>query len=336
MKGVFITGVAGFIGFHLAGRLLEQGRCVVGMDQLNDYYDPMLKKHRLAHLAKHTNFRFKQTDLADTRTIEALMKEHDIALVVHLAAQPGVRYSLENPLAYIDSNVTGFTHLLEACRKQGIRHLLYASSSSVYGSNVKVPYASDDPVDHPVSFYAATKRAGELIAHSYSHNFGLPTTGLRFFTVYGPWGRPDMAYFSFTKRILAGQPIQVYNHGDMKRDFTYIDDVIRAMELLLDQPPFPDSVGDSACPRTDRSSAPYRLYNIGNHSPVSLLEMIGTLERLLDRKANLEFLPMQPGEARETFADIEPLRKAIGFRPTTVLETGLRHFVNWYRDYYGS
>jgi UDP-glucuronate 4-epimerase len=331
---VLVTGAAGFIGMHLSKRLLEQGYEVVGIDNLNDYYDPKLKEARLAELNKYKHFTFIKLDLVDKEGILELFNKFSLTYVIHLAAQAGVRYSLQNPHAYVDSNLVGFVNILEACRHYPVKHFIYASSSSVYGSNQKMPFSTSDNVDHPVSLYAATKKANELIAHTYSHLYGIPTTGLRFFTVYGPWGRPDMAYFSFTKNILEGKPIKVFNHGNMRRDFTYIDDIVEGMVRLLDKPPVSNPNWDRMSPDPSSSYAPYKIYNIGNNQPVKLLDFIETLESLLGVKAKMEFLPMQPGDVEATYADIDDLQKAVGFHPSTSIEDGLRKFVEWYRNYY--
>ena len=331
---VLVTGAAGFIGSHLSHRLLERGDEVLGYDNLNDYYDPALKDARLAQLLPKIGFRFVRGALEDRAALEAAFDEFNPQRVVNLAAQAGVRYSLENPHAYIDSNIVGFTNILEACRHRGVEHLVYASSSSVYGANRKLPFAVEDSVDHPVSLYAATKKANELMAHTYSHLFGLPTTGLRFFTVYGPWGRPDMALFLFTRNILAGKPIDVFNHGRHTRDFTYIDDIVEGVIRTLDTVPGPDSAYDPLLPNPGSSSAPYRVYNIGNHQPVQLLRYIEVLEDCLGRKAEKRLLPMQPGDVPDTEADVEALRRDTGYSPATPIETGIRRFVDWYRAFY--
>ncbi|MDR7927655.1 NAD-dependent epimerase [Acidithiobacillus thiooxidans] len=330
---VLITGVAGFIGFHLARRLLADGWIVQGIDNLNDYYDPNLKKDRLAQLEGHPAFQFKKIDLADRSAMETLFAGPHFDVVIHLAAQAGVRYSLQAPHSYVDSNVTGFLHILEGCRAQKVGHLLFASSSSVYGANSQLPYSVHDPVDHPVSLYAATKRAGELMAHSYAHLYGIPCTGLRFFTVYGPWGRPDMAYFSFTRKILAGEKIPVFNHGKMQRDFTYIDDIIEGITRLVPKIPGPQA-NWPADPAS--SAAPFQIHNIGNHTPVALTDFIKTLEECLDKKAEIEWLPMQDGDVVATYADVSALQEAVAFAPDTPLRAGLQHFVDWYRRYYGN
>lgn len=331
---VLVTGAAGFIGFHLSRRLLAAGVEVVGLDNLNDYYDVELKKDRLAILLQTQNFTFVELDLIDTSGMEKLFKEHSFQRVVNLAAQAGVRYSLENPKAYVDSNLSGFLNILEGCRHNRVEHLVYASSSSVYGLNSSMPFSVHDNVDHPLSLYAASKKANELMAHSYSHLYGMSVTGLRFFTVYGPWGRPDMALFLFTKAILAGEPIKVFNQGKMERDFTYVDDIVEGIVRLLPTLPQPNPEWDGAAPDPGSSPAPYRLYNIGNHSPVKLLDFIALIEKALGRKARKELLPMQPGDVPATYADVEALNQAVGFSPDTPLEKGIAEFVQWYRDYY--
>ncbi|MFM2041579.1 MAG: hypothetical protein RLY86_155 [Pseudomonadota bacterium] len=332
---VLVTGAAGFIGFHVARRLLAAGRPVVGLDNLNAYYDVRLKQARLDLLAAEPAFRFHRLDLADGPGMAALFGDLRPATVIHLAAQAGVRHSLDNPAAYADSNLTGFLNILEGCRHQGVGHLVYASTSSVYGANTTMPYSVHDNVDHPISLYAATKKANELMAHSYSHLFRLPVTGLRFFTVYGPWGRPDMAYFLFTQAILDGKPIKLFNEGCMQRDFTYIDDIVEGVVRAADRPatPNPDWRGDRPDPGT--STAPYRLYNIGNNRPVDLMRMIAVLEECLGRTAEKILLPMQPGDVPATCADIDDLARDVGFTPATPIEVGLERFVRWYRDYYG-
>lgn len=331
---ILVTGAAGFIGSHLSHRLLERGDEVLGLDNLNDYYDPTLKQARLERLLPRPGFSFVQGSLEDRGTVERAFANFRPEKVVNLAAQAGVRYSLENPQAYIESNIVGFTNILEACRHGGVDHLVYASSSSVYGSNRKLPFSVEDSVDHPVSLYAATKKANELMAHTYSHLFGLPTTGLRFFTVYGPWGRPDMALFLFTRNILAGRPIDVFNHGRHTRDFTYIDDIVEGVIRTLDRVPGPDPDYDPMHPNPGSSSAPYRVYNIGNSAPVPLLRYIEVLEECLGRKAEMNLLPLQPGDVPDTASDVEALRRDTGYRPSTPIETGIRNFVDWYRDYY--
>jgi UDP-glucuronate 4-epimerase len=329
---LLVTGCAGFIGFFLCRRLLARGDTVIGIDSLNDYYDVSLKRARLAQLEPQTAFRFLQMDVADREGMATLFAARRFDAVVHLAAQAGVRYSLANPLAYVDSNLTGFAHVLEGCRHGRVGHLVFASSSSVYGSNHRTPFSEHDPVDHPVSFYAATKRANELMAHTYAHLYALPTTGLRFFTVYGPWGRPDMAYFSFSKRILAGEPIQVFNGGDMERDFTYVDDIVEGMIRVIDARPGGNAGQALSSPAV--STAPYRVYNIGNNTPVKLMHFIEVLESCLGKKATLEMAPMQPGDVYRTCADVSDLERDIGFRPDTPIETGLARFAEWYRQYY--
>ncbi|HGM5805738.1 TPA: NAD-dependent epimerase [Serratia marcescens] len=329
-----VTGAAGFIGYHVAERLLTAGHQVVGIDNLNDYYDVGLKTARLDRLADKPGFRFIKLDLADREGMAALFAEHQFQRVIHLGAQAGVRYSLVNPLAYADANLIGHLNVLEGCRHNKVEHLLYASSSSVYGLNRKLPFATEDSVDHPVSLYAATKKANELMAHSYSHLYGLPTTGLRFFTVYGPWGRPDMALFKFTKAILAGESIDVYNHGDMHRDFTYIDDIAEAIVRLQAVIPQADPswTVEQGSPAT--SSAPYHVYNIGNNTPVKLMEYIRALEQALGVTARKNMLPMQPGDVMDTSADTEELYRDIGFKPETSVEEGVKRFVDWYKAFY--
>ncbi|MGI3903998.1 MAG: NAD-dependent epimerase [Janthinobacterium lividum] len=333
---MLVTGAAGFIGFHLATRLLAEGDRVTGVDNLNDYYDVDLKRARLELLRAHPNFTFEQIDLSDKPSIDALFDREPFDLVVNLAAQAGVRYSLVNPHAYINSNISGFVNVLEACRHTRVGHLLYASSSSVYGALTAMPFSVRQNVDHPVSLYAASKKANELIAHTYSHLFRLPTTGVRFFTVYGPWGRPDMALFLFTRAILAGQPIDVFNNGQMERDFTYIDDIVEGLVRLGRQPATPDLGWDSAHPTPNTSNAPYRIYNIGNHQPVRLLKMIEILEDCLGRKAEKRFLPMQPGDVPATYADIDDLKRDVGFEPAISIEVGVERFVRWYRSHYSA
>jgi len=332
---VLVTGAAGFIGFHVAKRLLESGRTIVGLDNLNAYYDPKLKEARLAVLAKYPGFRFVKLDLADRAGMAALFAEHRFPYVVHLAAQAGVRYSLIDPHAYIDSNIVGFTNILEGCRHNGCKHLLYASSSSVYGANTKMPFSIHDNVDHPLSLYGASKKANELMAHSYSHLFRLPTTGLRFFTVYGPWGRPDMAMWIFAKAILAGEPIKLFNHGNMRRDFTFVDDVVESIERLVERAPEPNPNWSGDAPDPGSSTAPWRVYNIGNNSPVELLEVVGLLEEAIGKKAVRELLPMQPGDVPATYADVDDLMRDVDFRPATPIGEGIRRFVAWYREYHG-
>ncbi len=331
---VLVTGAAGFIGFALARRLLEGGRIVVGIDSLNDYYDPALKKARLAVLRQFNSFTFHKLDLADRANTEAIFRDGEFGPVVHLAAQAGVRYSLQNPHAYLDANLAGFLNVLEGCRHRRTPHLVFASSSSVYGANTRLPFSVHDNVDHPVSLYAATKKANELMAHSYSHLYGLPTTGLRFFTVYGPWGRPDMAMFIFAKAIAKGQPIKLFNAGKMRRDFTYVDDVTEAVERLIARVPAksnrpPEGESDPAT-----STAPWRIYNIGNNCTVEVTRVVELLEQELGRKAKVELLPMQPGDVSETCADVDDLMSDVGFRPSTPIEQGVRNFIAWYRDFY--
>ncbi len=329
-----VTGAAGFIGFHVARVLLERGVPVTGVDNLNAYYDPDLKTARLRQLEGYPGFSFVKLDLAQREATAELFAEARPEFVIHLAAQAGVRYSLEHPNAYIDSNLVGFGNILEGCRREGVRHLTYASSSSVYGANTQMPFSIHDNVDHPVSLYAATKKANELMAHSYSHLYQLPTTGLRFFTVYGPWGRPDMALFKFTRAILAGEPIEVYNNGKMRRDFTYIDDVVEGVVRAATRTATGNPSWTGRAPDPATSSAPYRLYNIGNSQPVDLLTMIELLEGALGREAKRTYLPMQPGDVPETSADLEDLVRDVGYRPATPLKDGIERFVAWYRDYY--
>lgn len=334
MARVLVTGAAGFIGYHATERLLADGHEVVGYDNLNSYYDPALKQARLARLNARDGFRFVDGDLADGALLRGSFDEFQPERVLHLAAQAGVRYSIDHPFSYVSSNLVGFANLLEACRAVPPAHLVFASSSSVYGANRRLPFATDDRSDHPVSLYAATKKSNEAMAHAYAHLFGIPTSGLRFFTVYGPWGRPDMAYFSFTRAILAGETIRVFNNGELMRDFTYIDDVVTGIVRLLEHPAAPDPDWNAEDPVGGSSNAPFRLYNIGNHSPVRLMDFIRTLERIIGREAVLEMAPMAAGDVHATFADVEPLARATGFSPDTPIETGLRRFVDWYRDYY--
>ena len=331
---ILVTGAAGFIGFCFARRLLESGRAVIGVDNLNTYYDPALKEARLAKLNELPGFTFHRLDLADRAATEALFRNGRFPSVVHLAAQAGVRYSLQNPHAYLDANLAGFLNVLEGCRSGGTRHLIYASSSSVYGANTRLPFSVHDNVDHPISLYAATKKANELMAHAYSKLYGLPATGLRFFTVYGPWGRPDMAMFIFTKAILEGRPIRLFNHGQMRRDFTYIDDIVVAMERLLDRPPGADPNWSGNAPDPSSSSEPWRLYNIGNNRSVEVTKVVDLLERELGRKAVKELVDMQPGDVPETCADIDDLTRDIGFTPATPIEEGIPRFVSWYREFH--
>jgi len=352
---VLVTGSAGFIGSHVALYLLARGDDVVGLDNLNAYYDPVLKERRLERLRAFADgtlneevyphvrksdevgrFTFHKLDLADRAGMDALFAEKGIERVVHLAAQAGVRYSLEDPFAYVDSNITGFLTILEGCRHYGIEHLVYASTSSVYGANTKIPFRVDEPADHPLAFYGASKRANELMAHSYSHLFEIPTTGLRFFTVYGPWGRPDMALFKFTRAILAGEPVEVFNYGNHKRDFTYIDDIVEGVVAALDHVAAPDPDWDSTAPASDRSYAPWRLYNIGNQRPVELMRYIALLEQELGHKAEKVYLPLQPGDVPDTYADTASLARDVGYQPNTPVEEGVKRFVRWYRAYYGA
>jgi UDP-glucuronate 4-epimerase len=331
---VLVTGAAGFIGMHVSQRLLAAGVEVVGLDNLNDYYDPTLKEARLARLRGTPGFSFTRMDVADRPGMAALFERERFDRVCHLAAQAGVRYSLQNPHAYVDANLVGFVNVLEGCRHAGVKHLVYASSSSVYGGNVKMPFSEHDPVEHPVSLYAATKKANELMAHTYSHLFGLPTTGLRFFTVYGPWGRPDMAAFLFADAILAGRPIDVFNHGDMQRDFTYVDDIVEGVVRLLDHPPAGDPTFDPMKPDPARSRAPYRIFNIGNSDPEPLMDFIGEIEAAVGKTAEKRFLPLQDGDVPATFADTAELAALVGFRPRTDVREGVKRFVEWYRAYY--
>ena len=327
-KTILITGCAGFIGFHLAKRLLLNNYAIIGVDNLNSYYDVNLKKARLKLLKEHENFSFELITIEDKEALEKIFFLNNIDIVINLAAQAGVRYSLENPDAYIQSNVIGFMNILKCCNRHQIEHLIYASSSSVYGANNKMPFSTNDNVDHPISLYAATKRVNELLAYTYSHLYDLPTTGLRFFTVYGPWGRPDMSYFKFTKAIMKGDPIQVYNSGNMKRDFTYIDDIVEGIVRLLGKKP------ERIQLPTISSNAPYKIYNIGNNQPVKLMEFISVFEEKIGKKAIKEFLPMQAGDVHETYADIEDLEKDIGFKPQTTINEGIGKFIDWYKEYY--
>ena len=331
---VLVTGAAGFIGFHVAQRLLSTGRDVVGLDIVNDYYDPKLKQARLDILERHANFSFVKLDLTDRVSTRKLFEQHRFPVVIHLAAQAGVRYSLDYPHAYVDANLEGFINVLEGCRHGGCKHLLFASSSSVYGANTKLPFSVQDNVDHPVSLYAASKKANELMAHAYSHLYRIPATGLRFFTVYGPWGRPDMAMFIFAKAILGGTPIKLFNHGNMRRDFTFIDDVSEAIVRLMGRPPRgdPDWSGQKPDPAT--SAAPWKIYNIGNNHPEDLMHVVSLLEKEFGRTAAKEMLPMQPGDVPATYADIEDLARDIGFRPATTIEDGIARFAKWYREYH--
>ncbi|HYS89974.1 MAG TPA: NAD-dependent epimerase [Bradyrhizobium sp.] len=333
-NAVLVTGAAGFIGFHVAQRLLSNGRSVVGLDVLNNYYDPKLKKARLEILKRHPNFTFVKLDLTDRAATKSLFAQHRFPAVIHLAAQAGVRYSLEHPHAYTDANVEGFVNVLEGCRHNECKHLLFASSSSVYGANTKLPFSVQDNVDHPISLYAASKKANELMAHAYSHLYRIPATGVRFFTVYGPWGRPDMAMFLFAKAIVDGTPIKLFNHGRMRRDFTFVEDVSEAVVRLLERPPQgnPNWSGDKPDPAT--SAAPWKIYNIGNNNPEELLHVVSLLEKEFGRTVVKEMLPMQPGDVPATYADIEDLAREIGFRPTTAIEDGVARFAKWYRDYH--
>jgi UDP-glucuronate 4-epimerase len=331
---LLVTGAAGFIGFHTARLLLERGDEVVGLDNLNAYYDPALKQARLEILKDYPQFRFVKADIADRASVETLFRAEKFQRVVHLAAQAGVRYSIENPHAYVHSNITGFLQVIEGCRRTEVEHLIYASTSSVYGANTHMPFTERQGVDHPLTLYAATKRSNELMAHSYSSLYGLPTTGLRFFTVYGPWGRPDMALFLFTKNILAGLPIDVFNGGYHQRDFTYVDDIVKGVLAVVDHVATPDPAWDSDHPNPSTSCVPYRIYNIGNQTPVSLLRYIEVLEQCLGKKAQKNLLPMQLGDLPDTWADVEALSKDVGYRPGTDLETGVKQFVEWYLAYY--
>jgi UDP-glucuronate 4-epimerase len=332
---VLVTGAAGFIGFAVAKRLLARGDTVIGIDNLNPYYDVNLKKSRLSQLQESAHFSIHQIDVADREAMENLFATEKFDRVVHLAAQAGVRYSLENPHAYTESNITGFLNLLEGCRHKKVEHLVYASSSSVYGANKKIPFSIHDNVDHPLSLYAASKKANELMAHTYSNLFKLPTTGLRFFTVYGPWGRPDMALFLFTKAILAGKPIDVFNRGEMIRDFTYVDDIVEGVIRVLDRVAAPNPAWDAKNPDPATSFAPYQIYNIGNSNPVKLMDFIGAIEKSVGKKAQLNLMEMQPGDVPATSADVHDLERDVGFKPATSVEEGVRRFVEWYRGYYG-
>jgi len=336
MRKILVTGAAGFIGFHLSRRLLEGGDTVVGLDNLNPYYDVTLKQARLQMLEEKENFRFVRMDLSDRKTMEALFADERFEIVVNLAAQAGVRYSLKNPHAYVESNLVGFLNVLEGCRHQQVKHLVFASSSSVYGANTRMPFSVHDNVDHPLSLYAATKKANELMAHTYAALYGLPCTGLRFFTVYGPWGRPDMALFLFTRAILEGRPIDVFNEGRMKRDFTFIDDIIEGLVRVMERIPARDDDWRGDRPDPSASFAPYRLYNIGNNQPVALMDFIAILEGHLGRKAQKNFLPLQAGDVPATFAAVDDLSADVGFKPATPIAEGIRRFVEWYREYYGT
>jgi len=331
---IFTTGVAGFIGFHLSNQLLSKSHQILGIDSINDYYDTNLKEDRLSILKQNHNFIFNKVDLKDKKSIDNIFKEYKPDYVINLAAQAGVRYSIENPYAYVDSNLIGFMNILEACRSHPVKHLLYASSSSVYGGNKIAPFSINHNVDHPVSLYAATKKANELMAHTYSHLYGIPTTGLRFFTVYGPWGRPDMAYYSFTKDILSGKSIKVFNHGNMERDFTYIDDIVEGIVKLIDKIPEGDKSWDESKDSISTSFAPYKIYNIGNNNPVKLMRFIDALEKAIGKEAEKIYMDMQPGDVVRTYADVSDLERDIGFRPATSIEEGLQKFVDWYMEYY--
>ncbi len=334
MPPILVTGAAGFIGSHVALRLLERGDEVVGLDSLNDYYSIQLKRDRLARITPHKNFTFEHLDVADEPGMRELFARYKFIKVIHLAAQAGVRYSLQNPQAYVSSNLVGFVNILEGCRHHHVEHLTYASSSSVYGANTTLPFSVHDNVDHPLSLYAASKKANELMAHTYSHLFQLPTTGLRFFTVYGPWGRPDMALFLFTKAILAGRPIDVFNHGHMRRDFTYIDDIVEGVIRTSDHTAQPNPDWSGAAPDPGSSCGPYRVYNIGNNAPVELMYLIETLEKCLGRKAVKNMLPLQPGDVPATYANVDNLIRDVGFKPATPIEVGVERFVKWYREYH--
>jgi len=333
MPKILITGSAGFIGSHLSKRLLAEGHQVIGIDNINDYYDPQLKEDRLSQL-NYENFTFVKTELEDLDTINNTFEQYKPEIVINLAAQAGVRYSLENPHAYVNSNVVGFTNILEACRHYKVEHLIYASSSSVYGANESKPFSTSDNIDHPLSLYAATKKSNELFAHTYSHLYGLPTTGLRFFTVYGPWGRPDMALFLFTKAIVNDEPIDVFNHGDMMRDFTYVDDIVESIARLTKRPAQPNLEWSGANPDPGSSYAPYKVYNIGNNSPVRLMDFIEAIENKLGKTAKKNFLPLQAGDVPETYANVEDLFRDIDFKPETTIQEGVNKFIDWYLDYY--
>jgi UDP-glucuronate 4-epimerase len=334
-KNILVTGSAGFIGYHLARRMLVAGGHVTGIDNMNPYYDVLLKEDRLKQLVTFERFKFYQTDLTDLKSLESIFESGQIDVVVNLAAQAGVRYSLKNPHAYVNSNLVGFVNILECCRNYNIKHLVFASSSSVYGANTKMPFSVHQNVDHPVSLYAATKKANELMAHTYAHLYGLPCTGLRFFTVYGPMGRPDMALFLFTRSILAGEPIQVYNHGHMMRDFTYIDDIIEGVVRIMGKCPEPNPNWTGGAPDPGTSYTCYRIYNIGNNNPVSLMHFIDVIEKVLGKKAVRQYCDLQPGDVVETYADIDDLYNSVGFKPMTSIETGIEQFIQWYKSYYG-
>ncbi len=331
---ILVTGAAGFIGSTLALRLLERGDRVVGLDNLNDYYDVKLKQARLARLRAYPGFEFERADIVERERMARLFAERRFDAVMHLAAQAGVRYSIENPSAYIDANLVGFANVIEGARRSSVGHFVFASSSSVYGANAKLPFAEDDNIDHPVSLYAATKKANELVAHSYAHLYRLPCTGLRFFTVYGPWGRPDMALFKFTRGMLAGEAIPVFNRGDMVRDFTYVDDIVEGVARVMDRPARPNPAWTALAPTPSSSNAPYRIYNLGNNQPVKLMRYIEVLEQCLGKKAKLDLLPLQAGDVPETIADVSRLEAAVGFKPATPIEVGIGRFVEWYRSYY--
>ncbi|WP_438444670.1 NAD-dependent epimerase [Gorillibacterium sp. sgz5001074] len=333
-KSILVTGAAGFIGFHLSKRLIAEGHEVVGIDNINDYYDPKLKLSRLDILKQQSSFTFIQCSLEDRNEIERIFKEYSFSTVINLAAQAGVRYSLTNPYAYIDSNIVGFINVLEACRHNNIEHLIYASSSSVYGANTSMPFSIHQNVDHPLSLYAATKKSNELMAHTYSHLYGLPTTGLRFFTVYGPWGRPDMALFLFTNAIIKGEPIKVFNNGKMRRDFTYVDDIVEGIYRLTQNPAKPNPQWTGEVPDPGTSNAPYRIYNIGNNNPVELMDFIQAIENELGIEAIKEFLPLQDGDVPSTYADVNDLMADVGFKPQTRISDGIKHFIHWYKEYY--
>lgn len=334
MNRILLTGAIGFVGFHLSKQLAERGYKVVGIDNINDYYDPKLKEERLRQLIEMENFTFLKIDLKDKNKLDILFEDSKFDVVINLAAQAGVRYSIENPYAYIDSNIVGFMNILEACRNYPVKHLLYASSSSVYGGNSVVPFSTNHQVDHPVSLYAATKKSNELMAHTYSHLYGIPTTGLRFFTVYGPYGRPDMAYYSFTKNIIEGKPIKVFNHGKMERDFTYVDDIVEGIVKLIDHPPKENSEWNDNTGDLSSSTAPYKVYNIGNSNPVSLEKFISVLEDKIGKKADKIYLDMQAGDVLRTYADVTDLQRDIDYKPDTTIEDGLGKFVTWYKEYY--
>jgi UDP-glucuronate 4-epimerase len=333
-NAILVTGAAGFIGFHVAQRLLSSGRDVVGLDSVNDYYDPALKWARVDILKRQPNFTFVRSDLADRERTRSLFEQHRFSVVIHLAAQAGVRYSLENPHAYTDANIEGFLNVLEGCRHNGCGHLLFASSSSVYGANTKLPFSVQDNVDHPISIYAASKKANELMAHAYSHLYRIPATGLRFFTVYGPWGRPDMAMFIFAKAIIERKPIRLFNRGNMRRDFTYVDDVVEAIVRLIDRPPQGNPAWSGATPDPSSSAAPWKIYNIGNNRPEELMHVVSLLEKEFGHAATKEMLPMQPGDVPATYADIEDLARDVGFRPSTTIEDGISRFASWFRAYH--